>query len=89
MVPLSVLIQEVGMFGIQSPTLQDRAKGWAEFSIMPLLVVKSSVVSALLLPQSPSEIDRCNQRSTLNHAIKDRNVSRNIQWVTNKIHKQK
>lgn len=52
-VPLSLLMQVSGMSTAQSPTLQDWAKGWAEFSMIPLVVVKSSVVSLLLLPQSP------------------------------------
>lgn len=41
------------MFGVQRPTLQDSAKGSGEFSMIPLLLVKSSVVSLLLLPQRP------------------------------------
>lgn len=51
--PLSVLMQVLGMFTEQASTLQDRAKGCAEFSMIPLQVLKSSVVSLLLFPQRP------------------------------------
>lgn len=51
--PLSVLMQVLGMFTAHVSTLQDRAKGCAEFSMIPLLVLKSSVVSLLLFPQRP------------------------------------
>lgn len=61
-VPLSVLIQVVGMFTEHVVKLQDRAKGWAEFSTIPLLVVKSSVVSLLLLPQRPERQTGFNVR---------------------------
>lgn len=53
LLPFSLLLQVEGMFTAQAPTLQDKAKGWGEFSMIPLLVVKSSVVSLLLLPQRP------------------------------------
>lgn len=43
----------LGMFTVQAPRLQDRAKGSAESSMMPLLLVKSSVPSLLPLPQRP------------------------------------
>lgn len=41
------------MFTLQVPNVQDRANVWAEFSTIPLLVVKSSLVSLLLFPQRP------------------------------------
>lgn len=59
LLPLSLLLQVDGMFTAQVPTLQDKAKGWAEFSVIPLLVVKSSMVSLLLLPQRPERKTNC------------------------------
>lgn len=48
-----MLEQGFGMLTAHVPKVHDRAKAWAEFSIIPQLVVKSSLVSLLLLPQRP------------------------------------
>lgn len=53
--PVSVLMHPV--IGVQLPIDQDWAKSWAELSMIPLKVVKSSLVSLLKVPQRPRIIN--------------------------------
>lgn len=82
--PLSVFMQLLGMFTKHGVRLQDRAKGWAEFSMILLLVVKSSVVSLLLLPQRPEKQTGFNVRQRVSQQSEDSIVlqDENLRWET-------
>lgn len=62
-IPLLVLMQMKGMISEHTFILQDRVKALTEFSMIPLLVVKSSVVSLLQLPQRPERQTDYNYKS--------------------------
>ena len=54
-----------GMSCTQLSTDQERAKGSAEFSTIPLLVVKSSLESPLKFPQSPATDTKSSRDSEI------------------------
>lgn len=53
------------VIGVQLPIDQDWAKSWTELSMIPLKVVKSSLVSLLKVPQRPIKQKQIINKKTL------------------------